>query len=61
MSRIRIEYQWRAREALSGHAKLAVIAAEGQHFPMHRGFDIDEMRRAWEANRLVTILPNPRG
>lgn len=48
---IRIEHQWRAREALSDHAKLAVIAAEDQRFPMHRGFDVDEMRRAWEASR----------
>ncbi|MCH4564933.1 MULTISPECIES: monofunctional biosynthetic peptidoglycan transglycosylase [Halomonas] len=48
---MRIEHQWRAREALSDHAKLAVIAAEDQRFPMHRGFDVDEMRRAWEASR----------
>ncbi|MFY0992540.1 monofunctional biosynthetic peptidoglycan transglycosylase [Halomonas sp. C05BenzN] len=48
---IRIEHQWRARDALSDHAKLAVIAAEDQRFPLHRGFDVDEMRRAWEASR----------
>ncbi|MDI5986789.1 monofunctional biosynthetic peptidoglycan transglycosylase [Halomonas sp. M4R5S39] len=48
---IRIEHQWRAREALSDHAKLAVIAAEDQRFPRHHGFDVDEMRRAWEASR----------
>ncbi|QTF93649.1 monofunctional biosynthetic peptidoglycan transglycosylase [Halomonas sp. BM-2019] len=48
---IRIEQQWRAWEQLSDHAKLAVIAAEDQRFPHHRGFDLVEMRRAWEASR----------
>ena len=32
-------------------AKLAAIAAEDQRFPQHRGFDLNEMRRAWEASR----------
>lgn len=48
---IRIEQQWRRWEALSDHAKLAVIAAEDQRFPVHRGFDLVELRRAWEASR----------
>ncbi|WP_372610777.1 monofunctional biosynthetic peptidoglycan transglycosylase [Halomonas sp.] len=48
---IRIEHQWLAWDQLSDHAKLAVIAAEDQRFPEHRGFDIQEMRRAWEASR----------
>ncbi|MDR5904590.1 monofunctional biosynthetic peptidoglycan transglycosylase [Franzmannia qiaohouensis] len=48
---IRIEHQWRGWGELSDHAKLAVIAAEDQRFPHHRGFDVDEMRRAWEASR----------
>lgn len=48
---IRIEHRWRHWEALSEHAKIAVIAAEDQRFPMHRGFDLEEMRRAWEASR----------
>lgn len=48
---IDIAHQWRPWNELSQHAKLAVIAAEDQRFPMHRGFDVDEMRRAWEASR----------
>ncbi|MGR4069359.1 monofunctional biosynthetic peptidoglycan transglycosylase [Billgrantia sp. C5P2] len=46
-----IQHQWRPWEELSDHAKLAVIAAEDQRFAVHRGFDVDEMRRAWEASR----------
>lgn len=48
---IRIEQRWRAWDELSDHAKLAVIAAEDQRFPYHRGFDLVELRRAWEASR----------
>jgi len=46
-----IQRQWRSWENLSNNAKLAVIAAEDQRFPQHRGFDFVEMRRAWEASR----------
>jgi len=46
-----IHHQWRPWEALSGHAKLAVVAAEDQRFIDHRGFDLVELRRAWEASR----------
>ncbi|MFC7366905.1 monofunctional biosynthetic peptidoglycan transglycosylase [Vreelandella zhaodongensis] len=48
---IRIQHQWRHWDELSSNAKLAVIAAEDQRFPQHRGFDLVEMRRAWEASR----------
>ncbi|GHE20668.1 monofunctional biosynthetic peptidoglycan transglycosylase [Halomonas urumqiensis] len=46
-----IEHQWRSWAVLSDHAKIAVIAAEDQRFPAHRGFDLHEMRRALEASR----------
>ncbi|MGM0701223.1 MAG: monofunctional biosynthetic peptidoglycan transglycosylase [Pseudomonadota bacterium] len=46
-----IRHQWRPWETLSGHAKLAVIAAEDQRFPEHHGFDLVELRRAWKASR----------
>ncbi|PMR77748.1 monofunctional biosynthetic peptidoglycan transglycosylase [Billgrantia endophytica] len=46
-----LQHQWRSWNELSSHAKLAVIAAEDQRFPEHRGFDVAEMRRAWEASR----------
>lgn len=48
---IHIEHRWRSWDELSDHAKLAVIAAEDQRFPSHHGFDLDEMRRAWQASR----------
>lgn len=48
---IDIQRQWRGWEQLSSNAKLAVISAEDQRFPQHRGFDFVEMRRAWEASR----------
>ena len=46
-----IQRQWRSWENLSSNAKLAVISAEDQRFPQHRGFDFVEMRRAWVASR----------
>lgn len=48
---ITIQRQWRSWDNLSNNAKLAVIAAEDQRFPIHRGFDVVELRRAWEASR----------
>ncbi|EPC02254.1 peptidoglycan transglycosylase [Litchfieldella anticariensis FP35 = DSM 16096] len=48
---ITIEHRWRPWSELSDNAKLAVIAAEDQRFPHHRGFDVDEIQRAWEASR----------
>lgn len=48
---IRIERQWRSWDNLSSNAKLAVIAAEDQRFPQHQGFDLVELRRAWQASR----------
>ncbi|NGO89220.1 MAG: monofunctional biosynthetic peptidoglycan transglycosylase [Halomonas sp.] len=48
---ITIQHQWRSWDNLSNNAKLAVIAAEDQRFPIHRGFDVVELRRAWEASR----------
>ncbi|MFP4138885.1 MAG: monofunctional biosynthetic peptidoglycan transglycosylase [Halomonas sp.] len=46
-----IQHRWRPWDELSDHAKLAVIAAEDQRFLEHRGFDLNEIRRAWEASR----------
>lgn len=38
-------------EDISLYAKVAVIAGEDQRFPLHHGFDINSIRRAWEHNR----------
>ncbi|MBZ5486162.1 monofunctional biosynthetic peptidoglycan transglycosylase [Halomonas aquamarina] len=48
---ISLQRQWRSWDELSSNAKLAVIAAEDQRFPVHRGFDLVELRRAWQANQ----------
>lgn len=48
---IDLQHRWRPWVALSDHAKLAVIAAEDQRFLDHHGFDLVEIRRAWEASR----------
>ncbi|MCP1315171.1 MULTISPECIES: monofunctional biosynthetic peptidoglycan transglycosylase [unclassified Halomonas] len=48
---ITITRQWRSFDELSSNAKLAVIAAEDQRFPYHRGFDLVELKRAWQASQ----------
>ncbi|WP_458526760.1 monofunctional biosynthetic peptidoglycan transglycosylase [Onishia taeanensis] len=48
---IDIDQQWRPWAELSGHAKIAVIAAEDQRFPEHHGFDLEQIRRAIESSR----------
>jgi monofunctional biosynthetic peptidoglycan transglycosylase len=47
------DYQWVPLEAISAEAALAVVAAEDQKFPHHRGFDLDAM---WDA-----VQENARG
>ncbi|MGO3771260.1 MAG: monofunctional biosynthetic peptidoglycan transglycosylase, partial [Vreelandella alkaliphila] len=47
---IDIQRQWRSWDNLSSNAKLAVIAAEDQRFPQHRGFDLVELKRALKAS-----------
>lgn len=39
-------YQWVALHDISPHMRLAVVAAEDQKFPVHRGFDIESIRAA---------------
>lgn len=48
---IQLQREWRSWDSLSDNAKLAVIAAEDQRFPHHRGFDLVELRRAWQASQ----------
>jgi monofunctional glycosyltransferase len=42
---------WQPIDALPPHVPLAVIAAEDQQFPRHRGFDWQSIRQAVEAYR----------
>ncbi|WP_280538869.1 monofunctional biosynthetic peptidoglycan transglycosylase [Chromohalobacter sp. 11-W] len=46
---VSIHQQWRPWASLSDNAKLAVIASEDQRFPMHHGFDFNQMQKALDA------------
>ena len=47
----RVAYSWRGLEAVSTQLPLAVVASEDQRFPVHHGFDVESMRKAYENNR----------
>ncbi len=42
---------WRSLDNLSGEAALAVVASEDQQFPVHWGFDFDEIQDAIKDNQ----------
>lgn len=42
---------WVSYPDISPHAKLAVMAGEDQLFPVHNGFDINSIKKAWEHNQ----------
>ncbi|HSQ69423.1 MAG TPA: monofunctional biosynthetic peptidoglycan transglycosylase [Steroidobacteraceae bacterium] len=42
----RFGYQWRDWDSISREAALAVVAAEDQKFPVHHGFDFEQIDRA---------------
>ncbi len=46
----RLAHQWVAYNRISRHLKQAVIVAEDGKFAAHRGFDWDEMRKAYQQN-----------
>jgi len=46
-----LRHTWQPIHALPLHVPLAVIAAEDQRFPQHRGFDWQSMREALNAHR----------
>ena len=39
-------HEWRAWDQISRYAPLAVVAAEDQRFPLHRGFDFKQIDKA---------------
>lgn len=41
-------YRWVPIERISPHLEAAVLAAEDSRFYEHRGFDLEQMRAAWE-------------
>ena len=54
----RVYKNWRSLDELSGEAALAVVASEDQQFPVHWGFDFDEIQDAIEENQ---TRKRPRG
>jgi len=47
----RLDYRWVPMDAISPELALAVVAAEDQLFPSHRGFDTDAIRSALDRRR----------
>ncbi|HWQ02873.1 MAG TPA: monofunctional biosynthetic peptidoglycan transglycosylase [Candidatus Nitrosotenuis sp.] len=47
----KLRQQWVPYEKISVHLKRAVLAAEDQNFLVHRGFDWDAIREAYERNQ----------
>lgn len=45
-----LRYQWRDWSALSPNLPIALVAAEDQKFPVHRGFDLEAIDRALAGN-----------
>lgn len=48
---LEIRYRWVPLDSISPHLMRAVLAAEDTKFYDHRGFDWEQIRDAWEANR----------
>lgn len=44
-----LDYRWRPLDEISAQLPIAVVAAEDQKFPSHRGFDLDAIRSALDA------------
>jgi len=53
-----IYYEWTPYEKISPEAAIAVVAAEDQVFPKHWGFDVREIKKAVEENK---VRKQPRG
>jgi len=47
----RIQYQWRDASRISRHLPIALVAAEDQNFPTHRGFDFQAIDKAIASNK----------
>ena len=48
--RAAVDYRWRPREQISSSLPIALVAAEDQLFPLHRGFDMKAIEDALENN-----------
>ena len=47
----RLDYRWRSSRRISSNLPIALVAAEDQTFPMHRGFDFKAIDRAMANNK----------
>ena len=47
---LRIRYQWADWREISPQVAIAVVAAEDQKFPVHRGFDVGSIKEAMRQN-----------
>lgn len=56
----RIAYDWRDLDEISRNVPLAMIAAEDQNFPNHRGFDLRAIERARAHNERAKELARKR-
>jgi monofunctional biosynthetic peptidoglycan transglycosylase len=45
-----VDYRWRPRERISATLPIALVAAEDQKFPLHRGFDVEAIEKALDHN-----------
>lgn len=50
-SNIHFHRKWVSNKQISPYPKLAVIAGEDQLFPVHHGFDIESIEKAWKHNQ----------
>ena len=48
--RAAVDYRWRPRERISVSLPIALVAAEDQKFPLHRGFDVEAIEKALDHN-----------
>lgn len=46
----RIDYRWRDMAKISKQLPLAVVASEDQRFPVHKGFDVVAIKKAYQSN-----------
>ena len=45
-----VDYRWRPSDQISSSLPIALVAAEDQKFPLHRGFDIEAIEKAYASN-----------
>ena len=46
-----VQYQWVPASRIASYARKAVVAAEDQKFPVHNGFDVEAMEKAYAHNK----------